>query len=96
MDTREYHAQHAVEVRERIAASAALRNELKPTIFPAGSFDMQTYRTPHNLEERNACVAEAAYFIAMRRGFSPAHELEDWLMAENEVDAQMFGAPREY
>jgi hypothetical protein len=53
-------------------------------------------RIPHNLEERNACVAESAYFIAMRRGFSPGHELEDWLTGENEVDARLFGAPREY
>lgn len=96
MDTREYYAQHAVEVRERIAANAAPRNVLKPMIFPAGSLYMQTYRAPNNLEERDACVAEAAYFIAMRRGFSPAHELEDWLTAENEVDARLVGAPREY
>ena len=96
MDTREYYAQHAIEVRERIAANAAPRHVLKPTTFPGESVDMQTYRAPHNLEERNACVAETAYFIAMRRGFSPAHELEDWLTAEIEVDARLIGAPREY
>jgi aryl-alcohol dehydrogenase-like predicted oxidoreductase len=96
MDTREVHAQLAVEVLERIAAHAAPRRVLKPTIFPAGSQCMQSYRASHNLEERNACIAEAAYFIAMRRGFSPGHELENWLTAENEVDARLIGAPREY
>ena len=96
MDTREGHAQHAVEMFERIAANAAPRNVLKPTIFRAGSLCMQTYSAPHNLEERKARIAEAAYLIAMRRGFSPGHELEDWLTAENEVDARLFGAPREY
>jgi DUF2934 family protein len=96
MYTREVHAQHAVEMLERIAANAAPRSVLKPTIFAAGSLCTQTYRAPHNLEDRNACIAEAAYFIAMRRGFYPGHELEDWLTAENEVDARLIGAPREY
>jgi hypothetical protein len=96
MDTREVHAQHAFEVFERIAASAAPRNALKPATCPAGSLCMQTYRRPYRMEERNACIAEAAYFIAMRRGFSPGHELEDWLTAENEVDARLFGAPGDF
>ena len=93
MDTCEVHAQHAVEILERIAAHAAPRDVLKPTISPAGSLCMQTYEAPHNLEECNACIAEAAYFIAMRRGFSPGHELEDWLTAEREVEARLIGAP---
>ena len=96
MDTREVHAQLAVEMLERIAAHAAPRKVLKSTIDPAGSLCMQTHRAPHNLEERNACKAEAAYFMAMRRGFSPGHEMEDWLTAENEVDARLIGAPRRY
>ncbi len=96
MDTREIHAQHTVEMLERIAAHAAPRYESMPTKVPAGSLCMQTFRAPHNLKEHNACVAEAAYFIAMRRGLSPGHELEDWLTAENEVDARLIGAPRQY
>ncbi|HZL96313.1 MAG TPA: DUF2934 domain-containing protein [Vicinamibacterales bacterium] len=32
-------------------------------------------------------IAERAYFKAERRGFSPGHELEDWLAAEREVSA---------
>jgi hypothetical protein len=96
MDTREVHAQLAVEALERIAAHAAPRYVLGPAIYPVGSLCIQSYRAPHNLEERNACIAEAAYFIAIRRGFSTGHELEDWLTAENEVDARLIGAPREY
>lgn len=46
---------------------------------------------PHIHEDRNARIAEAAYFIAERRGFAPGHELEDWLSAENEVDARLSG-----
>ena len=96
MNTHEVLAQHTFEMLERIAARAAPRNVMKPTKFPARTLCMQTHRAPHNLEERNACIAEAAYFIAMRRGFSPGHELEDWLTAENEVDGRLMGAPRDY
>ncbi len=41
-------------------------------------------------EDRRRLIAEAAYFLAERRGFAPGQELEDWLAAEIEVDA-LFG-----
>lgn len=44
---------------------------------------------PHIHEDRHACIAEAAYFTAEHRGFAPGHELEDWLQAENEVEARL-------
>jgi hypothetical protein len=31
-------------------------------------------------------IAEAAYFRAERRNFSPGQELDDWLSAEREID----------
>ena len=40
-------------------------------------------------EHRAALIAEAAYFRAQRRGFSPGNETEDWLAAEAEVDARL-------
>ena len=43
-------------------------------------------RQPHR---RNQMVEEAAYYNAVRRGFEPGHELEDWLAAESEIDAQL-------
>jgi len=92
MDIREVHAQHAVEVLERVAAIAVLRSVSKAKV-PATDFleRLQLCMAPHISEDRNACIAEAAYFIAMHRGFSPGHELEDWLTAENEVDARLIG-----
>lgn len=36
-------------------------------------------------------ITQRAYEIAERRGFSPGHELDDWLQAEREIEA---GAPR--
>jgi hypothetical protein len=34
---------------------------------------------------RHAMTAEAAYYLAERRGFKPGHELEDWVAAEGEI-----------
>jgi hypothetical protein len=39
--------------------------------------------------DRDRMVAEAAYYRAERRGFSPGAELEDWLGAEAEIDRLM-------
>jgi Protein of unknown function (DUF2934) len=92
MDTREVHAQHAVEALERIAANAVPRIVPKVKVAAANLLDqLQMYRAPRISEDRNARIAEAAYFIGMHRGFSPGHELEDWLAAENEVDARLTG-----
>jgi len=40
-------------------------------------------------QQRAALIARAAYFRAMERGFMPGHELEDWLAAEAQVDADL-------
>jgi hypothetical protein len=39
--------------------------------------------------QRASLIARAAYFRAERRGFEHGRELEDWLAAEAEVDAQL-------
>jgi Protein of unknown function (DUF2934) len=40
-------------------------------------------------ERRLAMIAEAAYFRAQSRGFTPGGELEDWLEAEWSVDEHL-------
>jgi hypothetical protein len=40
-------------------------------------------------EERHQLIAEAAYFRAECRNFSPGYELEDWLSAEAEVEMKL-------
>ncbi|MEQ1580087.1 MAG: DUF2934 domain-containing protein [Steroidobacteraceae bacterium] len=32
-----------------------------------------------------AMIAEAAYLIAASRGFTPGHDVEDWLQAEQQI-----------
>lgn len=40
-------------------------------------------------QEREAMIAEAAYFRSAHRGFEPGHEVDDWLAAESEIDAAL-------
>jgi hypothetical protein len=44
---------------------------------------------PVSPEERWRMVAEAAYYIAQRRGFVGGDALADWVAAEAEVDAKL-------
>jgi len=37
--------------------------------------------------QRHQQIAEAAYFIAEARGFVPGRMMEDWLAAEQQIDA---------
>jgi hypothetical protein len=40
-------------------------------------------------EAKRRLIADVAYFAAQSRGFSPGYELDDWLQAEQEVEASM-------
>ena len=43
---------------------------------------------------RHDMIAGAAYALALQRGLAPGHELDDWLAAEQQVDAAVaWGAP---
>jgi hypothetical protein len=38
--------------------------------------------------ERHAATAEAAYYLALARGFAPGQELDDWLAAEKALEEE--------
>jgi hypothetical protein len=42
-------------------------------------------------EVRHETIATAAYFLAQARGFEPGRELDDWLAAEQQINAQGHG-----
>jgi len=44
---------------------------------------------PVSEEMRQHMIREAAYYRAQHRGFSGAAEMEDWLVAEREIDAML-------
>jgi hypothetical protein len=70
-----------VTVRKPTAQPAATVGALEPTAAASVSAD-----------ERALMIARAAYQRAERRGFTPGHELEDWLAAEREIN-HVLGAP---
>jgi Protein of unknown function (DUF2934) len=39
-------------------------------------------------DERRDLIARRAYFRAMSRGFEPGHALDDWLVAEADLDRE--------
>jgi hypothetical protein len=50
--------------------------------------NLERHEIPSFSESREARIAEAAYWRAERRGFSPGRELDDWLEAEREIEAR--------
>lgn len=44
--------------------------------------------------KRQSKVAETAYFLAEKRGFTPGGELHDWFLAEEIVDAELPRPPK--
>ena len=49
------------------------------------AFNPLRFVVPNAAKSRHERVAEAAYFIALKRGFVPGYEAEDWAAAEKEV-----------
>ena len=58
---------------------AGLATLTAPPVQPAD------FRADELTDDVRRRVAEAAYFLAEHRGFSPGHELEDWFEAERQV-----------
>lgn len=50
---------------------------------------VKSSKHPIGAAERQTMICEAAYYIAEHRGFEAGHELEDWLLAETQVDATL-------
>ncbi len=40
-------------------------------------------------EERRRMIAEVAYFRAMQRGFNGGNPVDDWLVAEREINRKL-------
>lgn len=72
--------------KERPAPAKAPRTRTTktPASKPQASFGAAA-RAEVSAEEVRKLVAEAAYYRAKRRGFTPGHEVEDWVQAEAEV-----------
>lgn len=53
--------------------------------------DVKLRGEPVPILSREARIERAAYERAERRGFEPGYDLDDWLSAEREIDAESFG-----
>ncbi len=69
-----------------------MKTTRKPTPAPNGPSTGASSEPPSSTDEFQAQVAEAAYFLAERRGFSPGFEMEDWLAAEAQARARLENA----
>lgn len=59
----------------------------KPAAKPAAASTTAAKAAPaKTAPDRLAMVAEAAYFIAQKRGFGAGKEAQDWTEAEKQVD----------
>ncbi len=54
---------------------------------------LKSSATPITPETRRLMVAEAAYYIAENRGFESGHEVEDWLLAEKQIETVLATPP---
>jgi hypothetical protein len=82
------------DARQRRAASDASTEESAASSAEITRDSLQRREIPSFSDNREQRIAEAAYWRAERRGFEPGHELDDWLEAEREVDAQGGGQRR--
>jgi hypothetical protein len=69
-------------------ADEASPETLVPDVVRTHLTEERRAEQPSELE-RSRFIAERAYELAEQRGFTPGAELDDWLRAEQEFDAQM-------
>jgi hypothetical protein len=75
--------------REKTPAPATPRKRAPRKLSVVPTTTAAAYPPFVDPQKRNALIARAAYFRALHRGFAPGHEVEDWLAAEAEVDANL-------
>jgi Protein of unknown function (DUF2934) len=63
----------------------------KPHPEPKTLSELHGATASASAEERRVMIAEAAYYLAEHRGFEGGREMEDWLLAEQQVDAVLSG-----
>lgn len=92
VDTTSQPASRSKKIPQAAKADAAPKiatRTKKTNVTSAPTTAVTTANTsPISTDERSRLIAEAAYYLAEKRGFSAGNELEDWLVAEREVNAK--------
>ena len=69
-----------------------LLNGISTDVQLLASQTLTLARAEVSTDEVRKLIAEAAYYRAKKRGFTPGHEVEDWVQAEAEVLRRIRGA----
>lgn len=76
-------------VKKAVSATVST-TEKKPAKAPAAKRTAAKKTAPPiSPEHRYHMIATAAYYLAERRGFAGGYEMQDWISAEAEIDAQL-------
>lgn len=77
------------------ATPTLLRKTGEPTLNDASKPNsmLRSSATLITPEMRRLMVTEAAYYIAENRGFESGHEVEDWLLAEKQIETVLAAPP---
>jgi DUF2934 family protein len=81
-------------------SSKGATNVVPPTISDGGAQSTESVGSKHKALLKNSAmpvgadvrrlmIAEAAYYIAERRDFAAGNDVEDWLLAEAQIDATL-------
>jgi hypothetical protein len=71
-----------MKTRTEASKKSAARGSARDSQAQGSSIDENSALGP----SRQQMIAEAAYYRAEQRGFSPGHEMADWLLAESDVE----------
>lgn len=73
----------------RLSREQKIRSKKISTTRPAGDDEYEQLIAED--ADFNTCeiIAEAAYFLAEKRGFSPGEDVADWLQAEIDVERRL-------
>lgn len=83
------HDSDAVRVRQQLK----IRNRTESGNRPEGNDEYEQMVAENVRFSVHHMIEEAAFFIAMRRGFAPGNELRDWLQAEKDIHCMLRGSP---
>ena len=64
-----------------------------PTIVNQQSDPDITWREAFSPEQREVMIREIAYYRYEKRGYAPGHDVDDWLVAEAELESVEPGRP---
>jgi hypothetical protein len=85
-------AKRTTKSKAPVKSAAEAAPAAKKPRAPRKTLTTKTAAAPEpSSEELGGMIATAAYYLAAARNFTPGHELDDWLEAERNVRAKLYG-----